>query len=301
MTTNRRSSMVWTPPAGANPLPRRGRAFTLVELLVVIGVVALLIGIMLPALQRARGTAQATAEMAAAQQLVRAYLMAADDRRGKVIEGYPVAPPPGAPALAYDELNRPISAPASRRYPWRLMPYLDFNLYGLYRDASTIDALRDLEYDDYVYRVSVAPLLGLNQSFLGGSADSDQTSYAFNASARRAWGETWFVQRVADAPNPSSLITFASAFADVNDNRGDRIAGYYKVTPPYFTRRLWLPTPTSDPKLAGFVGGVSVRHAGRAVAGMLDGHAAILDWEQLQDMRRWAPRADRPDWTLAHP
>jgi len=37
----------------------------------------------------------------------------------------------------------------------------------------------------------------------------------------------------------------------------------------------------------------------KAAVGFLDGHAGLLGWEELQDMRHWAPKADRPDWVLS--
>ena len=64
------------------PASRRLHAFTLVELLVVIGIIALLISILLPALNKARRSAQTTTCMSNLRQIGIAYRFYADNNRG---------------------------------------------------------------------------------------------------------------------------------------------------------------------------------------------------------------------------
>jgi len=79
------------------------RAFTLVELLVVIGIIGLLVGILLPSLSRARQQANATKCAANLRQIVTAAHMYANDNKGKIVPGavQVAGPPINADPLTY--------------------------------------------------------------------------------------------------------------------------------------------------------------------------------------------------------
>lgn len=71
---------------------RRPEAFTLVELLVVIGIIALLIAILLPALNKAREQARSIVCASQEKQLLMAFTMYVNDNKGST----PIFPPVGA-------------------------------------------------------------------------------------------------------------------------------------------------------------------------------------------------------------
>jgi prepilin-type N-terminal cleavage/methylation domain-containing protein len=66
---------------------RGRRAFTLIELLVVIAVIAILMAILMPALQRARGQGQRAACLSNCKQLGLAWTMYADENDDKIVNG----------------------------------------------------------------------------------------------------------------------------------------------------------------------------------------------------------------------
>ena len=75
-------------PGGGTPVtghrPRAGRGFTLIELLVVIAIIAILAGLLLPALTRAKGQAGRIACLGNYRQLQLCWLMYVDDHQDRL-------------------------------------------------------------------------------------------------------------------------------------------------------------------------------------------------------------------------
>ena len=276
-----------------NPKAKTTGAFTLIELLVVIAIIAILAGLLMPALAKARQKGKQMSEVNAGRQLMLAWQMYADDNKDRVLPGFPKYNPKN-PLSVFDDQNQPIdpTLPDSWRYPWRIASYLASNFRSIYVNEGRdwLDKSQQLSHSSYVYNASLYPSLGYNTVFLGGD---DGYELTINDAKVNGFQTDWLIARTTQIRHPSEIMAFASAWSK---DASTTYYGYFRVWPPYSAARKW--GPNFDPTDATQFGYVHPRWNNRAVTAMTDGHVASLNLTELQDMRHWCNVADKPDWVV---
>ncbi len=260
--------------------------------MVVIAVIAVLVGLVVPALASARRSAAGTQASAASRTLMQAYMMYATEHKSLVIPGYLPAIMNGQPIGILDEWGNAFQGPLAERWVYRLAPYFDYKWAGTTHVNTRADQLRHQQdiLDEggpslWAYHVSVFPSFGINFRFVGGN-------YANTSEIRK----NYHIRRI-DAPfRPDHLIAFASARfwnAQPGQPLGELIDGFHRVEPPPLDATY---RESDSPPMFGCV---HPRYDGKVLASFLDGHAGLITKTQAVDRTFWsdpAARLGRADW-----
>ncbi|MFI5377824.1 MAG: prepilin-type N-terminal cleavage/methylation domain-containing protein [Tepidisphaerales bacterium] len=219
-------------------------AFTLVELLVVIGIIALLVAILLPALAVARQSALTTVCASNIRQLAACSMAYASDNRGVY--------PPAHFDFLMQNLHRWHGTRATLSDPF------DFSGSPLrrYMQAAAIRKCPEFEPATAGFEASAGGY-GYNNHYLGSSTED----------MNWAEGSDNIPARDCMVRDPARKIMFADAAMAVKSGKGFVLIEYSFVEPP---TTIYGPSSPS----------IHFRHRGKANIAWADGHvtACGMDW-----------------------
>ncbi|MHC5003468.1 MAG: type II secretion system protein [Planctomycetota bacterium] len=300
-----------------HPRPRRS-AFTIVEMLVVVGIIALLMGLLLPALSGARKRARKTEELNHLRTIGHAWTMYANFNNDAALPGYVEPEVQGIPSSSgyptswkvtykfpdHSEVPAEIAAP----WVWRLMSYLDYehepiHFYLREDDPSMLSAVEEAE------EIAETPAFGYNGLYVGGwweMQNIDAQTLPRARFSRDSTGQALNVvsRSVGGIRRSSELVLFCSSGnRDVGVHKAvsEFAAGSHYVVPPFLaTETIWTQVQNAsvysiqvftdeEPVPVGrYTAAVAVLYA--------DGHVDVQTIAGLSDMRSWIDAADSREW-----
>ena len=276
----------------------RRRAFTLIELLVVISIIALLIGILLPALGSARRSAQALRSKSDLKQLMTGYTAYQVDNKGNVMVAYPPNVLDGH-EIKVQYAGHEFVSVIARRYPWRLVPYVSdvWEVMHNHKDMPELPGASDSPRaaDRKAYQLSLHPAYGMNDVFVGGS--SNHGGYVGDQAVH---GEH-VVFHAGEVRRSSELIVLGESqvrnfYSDLSDPQ----EGYFRLTPPRARGDQWRADGDGFELISEALMGIPKgRYGPSANMGFFDGHVDDKQPEELNDMRYWANDATTDDYDFA--
>lgn len=277
-----------------------GRGFTIVEMLVVVGTIALLLALLLPAVSGAVATGRKTTELNNLRQVHTAWQLYATQNDEQILPGYLDVEVQDAWDVEYKYPNGDVvSAAQAASYPWRLSSFLDhsYEMFLGYR--------QDPEPDLGLYPEVTAeqPQFGYNALHLGGwwtmQAGAPQHHYV---DATSPTGPVNVVTRtISGVRRSDELVVFCSSVrvesAGTLRDYSNQSPGYHYVEPsmgPNGVRR-WAQSPT-DPFAPEATGSAVAAPRTRFVRTVslicVDGHTEALSMYDLMSSRRFIDSAE---------
>jgi prepilin-type N-terminal cleavage/methylation domain-containing protein/prepilin-type processing-associated H-X9-DG protein len=214
--------------------------FTLVELLVVIGIIAVLISILLPALNKARMSAQLVSCQANQKQILQGILMYANDNHGYF------------PTDLLSTLLDPRVG-SMQPYQWYTKPFV-----GQYLGVKTETATYTTS------RIFFCPAMPVQKSTLGGIYYGNDFGIGYNCNAN---ARLWKPDQVGKVNAKLGTIQRSSSVIMTGDTGQSVLVSGNVNANAYRLVQMYNATPADPPKEA-----VSYRHGLKANIGFADGH-----------------------------
>jgi prepilin-type processing-associated H-X9-DG protein/prepilin-type N-terminal cleavage/methylation domain-containing protein len=243
----------------------RYRAFTLVELLVVIGIIALLISILLPALSKARQQSNSVKCLNNLHQIALYTLVYVQDNRGYLpFVKYPctannATEGPGTPFHWYNLISL---AAGARLGPNGLVP----------DDTQTIAVLKTCP--QYDYNLTWPNGLGGSKPGYGMNSNlplpDDTSPLARNPYGAASWGDKTNPMKLVRLVRPAERVLYGDSVDWHLIAYLDKIVNGQKIY-------TFPPNSGATPPIAPYWSGDPERHLGKANYAFCDGHAVAMD------------------------
>ncbi len=290
----------------------RIKAFTIVELLVVVGILALLLGMLLPALAGAQKRSKKHKELNAIRQVGLGWTLYANANNDKLLPGYLDLAVQQRWRVKYEYPNH-WDIPAgdlAGPWTWRLLPFLDNNILTIHAYADQ-EGYEFLELDPSstgagpggmqttARPIAFEPSFGYNAYYVGGwwTMDSGLARPKFYDAQTDDGGSLRPVnllsRSVGTIRRPTELVAFCSSSLlepGVYRKFPNSQLGSHLVVPAWLggnEQWEWVGALQTHVLSAAPIG----RYNGLAATLYTDGHTGANKPDDLTDMRKWIDAA----------